>query len=247
MIRAIRDANLACQQVTESSLSQAASKVPVYLATCEDGAVYAVAIADDGSATVQPVTPAREADRAAGIAVGAALLLLGGCGGGDYGGSNEGEPRIRIANKFHDDLTKLPPDLQRLTMMRRSATAVTAASASAMPAIRKNIATCACGWRSAMSRRRASQSTWPPMATCRSATAPTPASSRSPLRRACRPQPAHAGSLQGRRRRQGIPERSVSFNPLPFRGEGRCGAAGRGDGRNVCPSPGLAALDHPLP
>jgi hypothetical protein len=53
-----------------------------------------------------------------GIAVGAALLLLGGCGGGDYGGSNEGEPRIRIANKFHDDLTKLPPDLQRLTMMR---------------------------------------------------------------------------------------------------------------------------------
>ena len=59
MIRAIRDANLACQQVTESSLSQASSKVPVYLATCEDGAVYAVAIADDGSATVQPVTPAR--------------------------------------------------------------------------------------------------------------------------------------------------------------------------------------------
>ncbi len=59
MIRAIRDANLACQQVTESSLSQAPSMVPVYLATCEDGAVYAVAIADDGSATVQPVTPAR--------------------------------------------------------------------------------------------------------------------------------------------------------------------------------------------
>jgi hypothetical protein len=59
LIRAIRDASLACQQVTESSLSQASSKVPVYLATCEDGAVYAVAIADDGNATVQPVTPAR--------------------------------------------------------------------------------------------------------------------------------------------------------------------------------------------
>jgi hypothetical protein len=53
-----------------------------------------------------------------GIAVGAALLLLAGCGGGDYGGSNEQEPRIRIANKYHDDLTRLPPDLQRLTMMR---------------------------------------------------------------------------------------------------------------------------------
>ena len=53
-----------------------------------------------------------------GIAVGAALLLLGGCGGGDYGASNDQEPRIRIANKYHDDLAKLPPDLQRLTMMR---------------------------------------------------------------------------------------------------------------------------------
>jgi hypothetical protein len=53
-----------------------------------------------------------------GIAVGAALLLLAGCGGGDYGGSNEQEPRIRIANKYHDDLTRLPPDLQRLAMMR---------------------------------------------------------------------------------------------------------------------------------
>jgi hypothetical protein len=59
LIRAIRDANLACQQVTQSSLSQAPDKVPVYLATCEDGAVYAIAIADDGNATVQPVTPAR--------------------------------------------------------------------------------------------------------------------------------------------------------------------------------------------
>ena len=53
-----------------------------------------------------------------GVAIGTALLLLGGCGGGDYGGKNEQEPRIRIANKYHDDLAKLPPNLQRLTMMR---------------------------------------------------------------------------------------------------------------------------------
>jgi hypothetical protein len=59
LIRAIRDANLVCQQVTQSSLSQTPNKAPVYLATCEDGAVYAVAIANDGNATVQPVTPAR--------------------------------------------------------------------------------------------------------------------------------------------------------------------------------------------
>ena len=59
LIRAIRDANLVCQQVTQSSHSQTANNVPVYTATCEDGAVYAVAIANDGNATVQPVTPAR--------------------------------------------------------------------------------------------------------------------------------------------------------------------------------------------
>lgn len=47
------------------------------------------------------------------------LLLLGACGGGDYGGPQNGqEPRIRIANKYHDDLMKLPPNLQRLAMMR---------------------------------------------------------------------------------------------------------------------------------
>lgn len=52
-----------------------------------------------------------------GVAIGVALLLLGGCGRGDYGG-NDQAPRIRIANKFHDDLAKLPPNLQRLAMMR---------------------------------------------------------------------------------------------------------------------------------
>jgi hypothetical protein len=59
LIRAIRDANLVCQQVTQSSQSQTSNNLPVYMATCEDGAVYAVAIAGDGNATVQPVTPAR--------------------------------------------------------------------------------------------------------------------------------------------------------------------------------------------
>ncbi len=53
-----------------------------------------------------------------GIAMAGALLLLGGCGSADYGGKNDQEPRIRIANKHHDDLTKLRPGLQRLTMLR---------------------------------------------------------------------------------------------------------------------------------
>ena len=52
-----------------------------------------------------------------GCVIGAALSL-GGCSGGDYGGGNDQEPRIRIANKYHEDLLKLPPGLQRLTMMR---------------------------------------------------------------------------------------------------------------------------------
>ena len=59
LIRAIRDAHLACQQVTKSSLSEAPNQAPVYLATCEDGAVYAVAIGEGGNATVQPVTAAQ--------------------------------------------------------------------------------------------------------------------------------------------------------------------------------------------
>jgi len=58
LIRAIRDAKLNCQHVSESAPAQTSNQVPVYLATCEDGAVYAVAISDDGNARVQPVTPA---------------------------------------------------------------------------------------------------------------------------------------------------------------------------------------------
>jgi hypothetical protein len=54
-----------------------------------------------------------------GLLAWSALMLLAGCGGGDRAaGNNQAEPRIRIANKYHDDLLKLPPDLQRLTMMR---------------------------------------------------------------------------------------------------------------------------------
>jgi hypothetical protein len=58
LIRAIRDANLNCQHVTQSTETKTSNNVPVYEATCEDGAVYAVAIADDGTATVQPMLPA---------------------------------------------------------------------------------------------------------------------------------------------------------------------------------------------
>lgn len=60
LIRAIRDARQDCQHVESSSLSEASASVPVYLATCDDGAVYAVAIADDGNASVRPVMPAEQ-------------------------------------------------------------------------------------------------------------------------------------------------------------------------------------------
>lgn len=54
----------------------------------------------------------------------AALLaaLLAGCGGGEsdnmQAGANRQEERIRIANPTHDGLTELPPNLQRLYMLR---------------------------------------------------------------------------------------------------------------------------------
>lgn len=58
LIRAIRDARFNCQHVEGSLLSETSKSLPVYMATCEDGAVYAVAIRDDGSASVSPVMPA---------------------------------------------------------------------------------------------------------------------------------------------------------------------------------------------
>lgn len=50
----------------------------------------------------------------------AIAVLLAGCSGGDYGQNlaNGQEPRIRIANKHHDALLQLPPNGQRLAMMR---------------------------------------------------------------------------------------------------------------------------------
>lgn len=56
---AIRSKNLTCQQVVESTLARASTKLPVFEATCGDGAVYAVAYRDDGSAAVEPMAPAR--------------------------------------------------------------------------------------------------------------------------------------------------------------------------------------------
>lgn len=48
--------------------------------------------------------------------------LLAGCGGGEpvdnQAGGNDQEPRIRIANKHHDELMGLRPGLQRIAMMR---------------------------------------------------------------------------------------------------------------------------------
>jgi hypothetical protein len=57
--------------------------------------------------------------RAAALCV---LALAAGCGDtsvrNQQAGGNDQEPRIRIANKHHDDLTQLRPGLQRIAMMR---------------------------------------------------------------------------------------------------------------------------------
>jgi len=58
LFRAIRDARQPCQNVESSTRSETSNNVPVYVATCEDGSTFAVAIADDGTATVQPIMPA---------------------------------------------------------------------------------------------------------------------------------------------------------------------------------------------
>ena len=56
---AIRAKNLNCQQVVESTSAKTTTKLPVFEATCEDGAVYAIAYRDDGTAAVEPMAPAR--------------------------------------------------------------------------------------------------------------------------------------------------------------------------------------------
>jgi len=60
LFRAIRDARQPCQHVRESMLSETPGRTPVYMATCENNAIYAVAIRDDGQAIVRPVMPAEE-------------------------------------------------------------------------------------------------------------------------------------------------------------------------------------------
>lgn len=60
LFRAIRDARQPCQNVRESMLSETPGRTPVYMATCENNAVYAVAIRDDGNAIVRPVMPPEE-------------------------------------------------------------------------------------------------------------------------------------------------------------------------------------------
>ncbi len=60
LFRAIRDARQPCQNVRESMLSETPGSTPVYMATCENNAVYAVAIRDDGNAIVRAVMPAEE-------------------------------------------------------------------------------------------------------------------------------------------------------------------------------------------
>ena len=63
LIRAIRDARQPCQNVQESMLASDARTAPVYFATCEDGAVYAVAISAGGNASVRAVTPAEQKNK----------------------------------------------------------------------------------------------------------------------------------------------------------------------------------------
>lgn len=60
LFRAIRDARQPCQNVRESMLSETPGRTPVYMATCDNNAVYAVAIRDDGNAIVRAVMPAEE-------------------------------------------------------------------------------------------------------------------------------------------------------------------------------------------
>jgi hypothetical protein len=54
LIRAIRDAGEDCQQVESSELMATSNNMPVYMANCAGGLVYAVVIRDDGTAAVRP-------------------------------------------------------------------------------------------------------------------------------------------------------------------------------------------------
>jgi hypothetical protein len=63
LIRAIRDSGKTCQHVETSIPAEEARTAPVYFATCEDGAVYAVAISAGGRVVVSPVTPAEQKNK----------------------------------------------------------------------------------------------------------------------------------------------------------------------------------------
>ena len=62
LFRAIRDAGRDCQGVTESATAGEADGPAAWLATCEGGGQWLVALADDGTATI---TDARAAAAAA--------------------------------------------------------------------------------------------------------------------------------------------------------------------------------------
>lgn len=53
LIRAIRDARFACQHVRESVLIETPNAMPVYMATCDDQSVYAIAVQDNGNMVVK--------------------------------------------------------------------------------------------------------------------------------------------------------------------------------------------------
>jgi hypothetical protein len=58
LIRAIRERGHACDEVSASEAIVTQNNTPVYMATCQDNAVYAVAIGADGSASVRQAAPA---------------------------------------------------------------------------------------------------------------------------------------------------------------------------------------------
>ena len=61
LFRAIRDAGRDCQQVTSASAAGSVQGVPAWLATCDNGGQWLVAIGPDGIATVTNAAELRAA------------------------------------------------------------------------------------------------------------------------------------------------------------------------------------------
>lgn len=60
LFRAIRDANLQCQNVTRSTLAQQSTEqLPVFVATCDNGVDHPISITADGTAVIQSPGQAR--------------------------------------------------------------------------------------------------------------------------------------------------------------------------------------------